>query len=335
MAAVTIRDVAREAGVSVATVSRALNGIATVDPALAVKVQAVAKALGYVPNSVGRALRTQQTNSWAVIVQELNAFITFLVAAVETAAERHGTSVYLGVTAYDNDRERRYLQTSMSQRVSGLIVGRSSNPSAYVDVTVPVVFIDRAFPDSPHDSVSIDNRLAGQLMAAHLHDQGFRRVGCIGDNEPGTPVFERVQGFVDEARERGMEVSPECVRFGRPSISRGKDAMMALAGLDEPPEAVFCVNGPLTEGAYLGLQAARVPPIALTGTDDEEWTALAAPSVTVMRQPVVEIGERAAQLLAGRVAGSTAPPTNIVLRPELVIRDSSRRRSSQPPHLRT
>lgn len=326
MPAVTIRDVAREADVSVATVSRVLNGVATVDPSLAVKVRAAADALGYVPNGVGRALRLQHTNSWAVIVQGLNAFIAQVVAAVEAGAERHGTSVYLGITDYDEERERRYLQTSRSQRVAGLIVGGSASSSnPFVDVGVPVVFIDRGLPGSPHDSVSIDNRGAGRLMASHLHEQGFTRVACIGDDEEGSPVLERGLGFIEECRALGMEVPEEFVRFQWPSITNGKEALLALARLPEPPEVVFCANGPLTEGAHLGLQSEGVPDIALTGVDDEEWTALATPSVTVIRQPVVEIGERAVALLLDRVAGSKAPPVNVVLAPELIVRDSTRR----------
>jgi LacI family transcriptional regulator, galactose operon repressor len=325
MATVTIRDVAREAGVSVATVSRALNGISTVDPELVERVRATAEQLGYVPNNVGRALRLKQTNSWAVIVQELNAFITSVVAAAEGAAEREGTSVYLGITGYDEERERRYLQTAISQRVSGLIVGRPSNLGSFSGIGVPIVFVDRGFPDSPYDSVSIDNALAGRLVADHLRDQGFQRIAYISSEEVGTPVSIRSAGLVDTLARAGIDVPPEYRRNTVLTLGGGKQAMLDLLALPNPPEAVFSTNGPVTQGAYLALQAAGNKSVALAGTDDEEWTVLATPPVTVVQQPVTDIGRTAARLLSERVAGSTAPPQDVILTPTLIVRASSRR----------
>lgn len=325
MAVVTIRDVAREARVSVATVSRALNGIATVDPELVDRVRVTAERLGYVPNNVGRALRLQQSNSWAVIVQELNAFITSVVAAVENAAERDGTSVYLGITAYDDDRERRYLQAAISQRVSGLIVGRPTDPEIYSDLELPLVFVDRGFPESRHDSVSIDNLLAGRLIADHFWEQGFRRVAFISNDQPGTPVSQRSIGFTEGFAGHGAEIPQSYRRQTTLTLAGGKQAMLDLLRLPSPPEAVFCTNGPTTQGAHLALQAMPHARVALAGMDDEDWTALATPAVTVVQQPVAEIGETAARLLTQRIAGGSGRPRHVVLNPTLIVRESSLR----------
>lgn len=326
MPGVTIREVAKEAGVSIATASRALNGIVSVAPELAERVRASALRLGYVPNNVGRALRLQQSNSWAVIVQELNAFITAVVAAAENMAEQAGVSVYLGITGYDVERERRYLQASISQRVSGLIVGGASNPVAFDGIDVPVVFFDRSYPESRHDSVSIDNEQAGRLVADLFFDQGFRRIAYISDDVPGTPVAGRTAGFMAALAEKGIGIPLEYRRQTRLTLAGGKAAMLELLDLPEPPAAVFCVNGPTTQGAYLALQARREPEVALAGSDDEDWTSLATPTVTVVRQPVVDIGEAAARLIVQRTLGFTSPPQNVVLQPELIVRESSRGR---------
>lgn len=326
MAAVTIRDVARAAEVSVATVSRALNGIATVDPELVERVTAAAARLGYVPNSVGRSLRLQQSNTWAVVVLSLNAFITSVVQAIENAAQREGTSVYLGITGLDPERERSYVRAAVSQRVSGLIVASMTSAASFADVELPIVFVDRPNPGGRHDSVTIDNREVGHLAADHLLDQGFRRVAMIEEGVAGQPVEERAAGFRERLAERGIDLPPERVRQTDLSLEASKAAMLELLDAEQGPDAVFCVNGPSTQGAYFGIQAAGNTSVALMGTDNENWTSLATPSITVVRQPVTRIGQTAARLLIERVAGSTAPVRNEVLQPTLIVRESTHRR---------
>lgn len=323
MPGVTIRDVAREAGVSIATVSRAVNGIATVDPVLAQRVLDAADRLGYVPNNVSRSLRLQRSTSWAVIVQGLNAFIASVVEAVEAAAERDGTSVYLGITDFDDERERRYVQTSLSQQVGGLIVGYASNLDTYNNLDIPIVFVDRGTPDSPHDSVTIDNQLAGRLAAEHLQEQGFTRIAYIASDQPDAPAAGRAHGLVEALAAHGIDVPPQYRRTTAYSLAGGREELDALLALPEPPEAVFCTNGPATQGAFLGLKAAWNETVALVGTDDEPWTALATPRITVVQQPVAEIGTTAAQLLSERVAGFAGPPRHVVLQPTLIVRESS------------
>lgn len=326
MGAVNIRDVARESGVSVATVSRALNNVPTVSPLLARRVRSVAAELGYRPNNVGRALRLQTTNSWSIVVHELNAFITSLVATLEDAAERHGTSVYLGVAGHDDARLRRYVQTSASHNVAGFIVSAETYSDIFSQVKAPIVFIDHAYPESSHDSVTIDNQRAGRLVADHFIDQGYSALGVIGDGLPGSPVEQRAAGFLAACARRGVSVPQEYRRQGPLTPSFGRSAMLELAGLPEPPDAVFCLNGPLTQGAYLALHAFGAVRPGLAGTDDEVWTALANPAVTVVKQPVEEIAEVAARLLGERIAGYSGLPRTVVLQPTLVFRESS-----QPP----
>lgn len=323
MAGVTIRDVAREAGVSIATVSRAVNGIPTVDPVLAQRVLDTVDRLGYVPNNVSRSLRLQRSTSWAVIVQGLNAFIASVVEAIEAAAERDGTSVYLGITDFDDQRERRYVQTSLSQQVGGLIVGYVSNLDTYHHLAIPIVFVDREMPGSPHDSVTIDNRRAGRLAAEHLWEQGFTRIAYVASDQPGAPAAGRAHGLVETLAAHGIGVPPQYRRTTAYSLAGGREEIDALLALPEPPEAVFCTNGPVTQGAFLGLKAARNDAIALIGTDDEPWTALATPTITVVQQPVAEIGTTAARLLSERIAGFDGPPRHVVLQPTLVVRESS------------
>ncbi len=325
MTTVTIKDVAREAGVSVATVSRVLNGIG-VDPAMAERVRASVTRLGYVPNNVGRALRRQQTNTWAVVVEELNAYIAGVVAAVEDAAESLGASVYLGITEYGTDRERRYLQTSLSHRVAGIIVARTTDTGAFADAPVPVVMVDRSYPEFGHDSVTLDNPRVGELVADHLVEQGFRRIAAIGNGQPGTPMWHRLEGLRHRLQAHGLTIRPEDERAAPPTLAGGRAAAAEILAQPDPPEALFCTNGPTTHGAFLALGATGARGVALVGTDDEEWTSLTTPPLTVVRQPVVEIGRRAAALLQERIDGLQGEPRQVVLEPELVVRESTLRR---------
>lgn len=326
MAAVTVRDVAREADVSLATVSRVLNGITTVDPALAERVKSTARRLGYVPNSIGRSLRLQQTNSWAVVVNTMNPFITALVMAIEDAAQSEGTSVSLGITGSDPERERRYVEAAVSQRVSGLVVASSRRADHFSKAPMPVVFVDLPDPAHEHDSVSIDNFKAGQLAADHLADQGFLQPGLIEEGLAGQPVAERSRGFRERLAERGIHLDERFVRQSQLSLAACRAATLDLLTQPSAPDALYCVNGPSTQGAYFGIQAVHGRDPALLGTDDEEWTSLASPTVTVVSQPVHEIGRVAAQLLRDRTTDPSAPPRHVVLDPRLIPRESTRRR---------
>lgn len=291
---------------------------------LAQRVLETADRLGYVPNNVSRALRLQRSTSWAVIVQGLNAFIASVVEAVEAAAARDGTSVYLGITDFDDERERRYVQTSISQQVGGLIVGHASNLDTYEGLAIPIVFVDRGVPDSPHDSVTIDNRLAGRLAAEHLWEQGFTRVAYIAGDQPDTPSPAARTAW-SRRWPPTASTSPAVPPDHRLLAGRrpGRDG--------RPAGTAGTARGGLLHqraghpGAFLGLKAAWNDSIALVGTDDEPWTALATPTITVVQQPVAEIGETAARLLSERVAGYDGPPRQVVLQPTLIVRESSRR----------
>ncbi len=323
MTGITVRDVAREADVSLATVSRVLNGVTTVDPVLAERVRSTATRLGYVPNSIGRSLRLQQTNSWAVVVNTINPFIAALVMAVEDAAQAEGTSVRLGITGFDPERERNYVEAAVSQRVSGLLVASSSRSDHFVNVPMPVVFVDMPDPHG-HDSVTIDNYEAGRLAADHLADQGFHHPGMIDEGVPGQPVAERARGFRERLAERGISLAEQFVRHTDLSLSASRDAAADLLTQPSAPDVLYCVNGPSTQGAYFGLQAVPNRDTALLGTDDEVWTSLATPAVTVVSQPVTEIGQIAAQLIRDRRANPSAPARHVVLHPHLIPRESTR-----------
>jgi LacI family transcriptional regulator len=329
--AVTILDVAREAGVSTATVSRVLNGLPTVDPALASRVRSAAAATGYVPNSTGRALRRQVSDIWAAIVPDVqNPFFTTMVAAFESVALRHGISVMLCNTDEQISHERNYLEAAVSQRMSGVVVAVTSETDSdlkpIIAAGIPAVVVDRRLHDFNGDTIFVDNMLAGRLAAEHLLQHGYRRIACIGGPPEVSTTEDRLMGFRRALAAAGAPVPETWVLRANLRSEGGEIAMRALLTNGDPPDAVFTTNGPLTTGAYNATRSlSRTIPtdVALVGVDDDQWTHMVSPQVTVVQQPVAQIGELAGELLSSRRQEALAPPRHIVLAPKLLVRAST------------
>ncbi|MGO1315539.1 MAG: LacI family DNA-binding transcriptional regulator [Cellulomonadaceae bacterium] len=331
----TITDVARAAQVSTATVSRVLNRVSTVDPVLAERVQAAIARTGYVPNGAGRALRRQRSDTWAAIVPDVqNPFFTAVVAAVEEIASESGYSVVLCNTDERIDQERRYIQTAIGHRMSGVVIAaasaRFSDLTPLEDAGIPIVLVDRAAVHTTGDSVLVDNTRAGELAADHLLDLGHRRFACIAGPADVSTAQDRLTGFRRALAARGVAAADVQVRRGDLRLEGGLSSMRALLEEGPAPDAVFTTNGLSTAGAYRAIQAhgSRMPQdVALVGVDDEFWTRMVTPAISVVRQPVTEIGRTAAQLLAARTSSEesvrTRPAQDVVLEPELLPRAST------------
>lgn len=328
---------ARAAGVSSATVSRVLNGAVTVDPALAERVRAAAAESGYVPNPNGRALRRQRTDVWAAIVSDLqNPFFTSLVAAVEHVAVRNGFSVMLCNTDEQLDRERGYLATAIAQRMAGVVVSvtsqEDSDLSEVLAAGVPTVVVDRRVHDFSGDTILLDNVRAGRMAVQHLLELGHRDIVCLAGPSGVSTTEDRLRGALDALDEAG--VTHDDRRMLRSDLRAGDAEGMVRQLLDGPhrPDAIFATNGPVTVGAYQAIQASglRMPQdISLVGVDDERWAQLVRPSVTLVAQPVAEMGERAAEQLLRRGTEPDAPPLHLLLTPRLLIRESTGPRAAR------
>ncbi|OJV80904.1 MAG: hypothetical protein BGO37_15365 [Cellulomonas sp. 73-92] len=329
--AVTIQDVARVAGVSAATVSRVLNGRSSVDADMASRVRQAVADTRYVPNSNGRALRRQVSDVWAAIVSDVqNPFFTGMVASLEAVAAQRGLSVMLCNTDEHVSRERVYIQTAIAQRMAGVVIAaasaKQSNLTPLIAAGIPVVVVDRRVDSYAGDTVFVDNYLAGRLAAEHLMQMGYHRIACIAGPSEVSTTEERLAGFRDALAKGKNPVSSSMVRRANLRPEGGEVAMRGLLASAHRPDAVFATNGPLTVGAYRAIQAeglAMPHDIALVGTDDDQWTRMVVPGVSVIRQPVAEMGALAAELLLSRGSTSHSAPQHIVLDPELLVRASS------------
>jgi LacI family transcriptional regulator len=327
-----IGDVARRAGVSIATVSRVLNGTGVVSADRADRVRAAATALGYQPYGPARALRQQRTRVWAVIVADVeNPFFTSLVRGIEDVAQARGYRLVLCNSDEDLDKENGYLEIAVAERMAGVVIAVASTDESGLEPLrehgIPVVAVDRRLANRDVDSVSIDNRLGAAQATEHLLARGARHVACITGPSRLSTANERLAGYEDALRRHHRRVERSLVRRADFKQEGGHRAARSLLALRARPDALFVCNNLMTLGALHALREAGlcVPDdVALVGFDEAPWTALTSPALSVVAQPAYEMGRAAATLLAEGGQGGTR---HVVLEPSLHVRESSQRSS--------
>ncbi|GAA2812091.1 LacI family DNA-binding transcriptional regulator [Saccharopolyspora taberi] len=326
----TISDVATRAGVSTATVSRALNGKSTVDPELAARVLAAADELGYRPNGPARNLRRQETAVLALIISDVeNPFFTAISRGVEDVAHEAGYSVVLCNSDDEPDKEREYVDVALQERVAGVLIspaGAGDSAEVLRAHNTPVVALDRRLEGSLGDTVLVDNQLAAREATLHLRAQGYRRIGCLTGPSGVLTADDRLAGYHDGLAEAGLTASSSLERRSEFKAAGAKDAARSLLTQDEPPDALLVANNAMAIGvlemmAELGLRAGR--DIGVVAFDDAPWATLLDPPLTVVAQPAYDMGSAGAQLLLSRIGGDHSEPTTTTLSAHLVGRGSS------------
>jgi LacI family fructose operon transcriptional repressor len=322
---ISINDVARVAGVSKSTVSRAL-GQGPVSDAVRARVEAAVRQTGYHPNLMARRLRSQHSGILGLVVADIrNPFFTALIRAVEEVAYRAGMRVTLCNTDEDPEREAMYLQLMQEERIAGLIfaptrvtVGRMNE----LELDYPTVLIDRAAPGSRYDAVLLDNAAAMAELVGHLLAQGYRRIGGLFGST-STTAAERRDGYLAAMRAHGLEPDyREVAPTAEAAIAEVGDW---LAGPSRP-EAIVASNSLLLMGALKAARSAglRIPSdLALAGFDNERWTEMVEPGITVVEQPVEEMGRAAMSLLLERLRSPQLPVRRLVMNGRCVLRGST------------
>lgn len=326
-----IVDVAREADVSVATVSRTLNNNGRVDPVLARRVQEAAERLGYRPNAVARNLRRQGTQVWALIITDINnPFYTAVARGVEDVARESGFSVLLCNTDEDLDREGRYLSVAEQEQAAGVILAPSSTDS---DVSrllanrMPLVAIDRRL-SQPVDTVLVRSRAGAITATEQLLSRGWERPACITGPADAETADLRADGYRAVMADRG---SKPVVRHAPYDTDGGARAVRELFAdpAQDRPDSLFIANSLLALGALNELKRLRVRvgrDVGVVAFDDAPWATVIDPPVTVVAQPAYEIGAEAARMLVTRIRNDApVDPRLTELDPELVVRSSCRR----------
>ena len=330
--AVTLADIARRAGVSPITASRALRSTAVVAQATRERVLAVAAELGYVPNLLARGLVQNRTATVGVVVLELsNPFFVPMLSAVESIAAKRGFLMVVGESGRDADKERRYVEQFQQLRIGGIIVTTASRWFDHLAAAraggTPVVLMARRWDEG--DYVTADHVEAGRLVGKHLLARDYRRVGLVWTHEPeNTAIEERILGVRQVLADAGVELQDRWnLRTPTTLLEDGMDAADRYLAMPERPRAVFVSTDRQAMGFVERVVAhgVRVPEdMAIVSYDDIPFAACARVPLTTVAIPMRRMGELAAEILFDRLDGAAGPEARqILLQPELIVRASS------------
>lgn len=345
---VTIYEVAREAGVSTATVSRVINDRRHVREATRQRVEEAMTTLGYVANRQARGLAGGRSRVIGLLVYELGtSYFNQLIRGIDAAVTSIGYDLMLVTTHARREREAQHAAELAGGPVDGLIIVLAVDIKSYVDRLhrqgVPFVLLDYDSNVPGTTFITAANRQGTRDAVEHLIGLGHRRIGLITGTPGTSSARERLAGYRDALRDAGIEHDTRLVEKGDFLAERGYDAMRQLLALDDPPTAVFTSADTAAVGALRAIREAglRVPnDISIVGFDDIPEASLVTPSLTTVRQPLQEMGATAVRLLQRLVDEPGATPRRIELATELIVRESSgpppaRARASVPAPARS
>jgi DNA-binding LacI/PurR family transcriptional regulator len=326
----SIKDIARMAGVSHSTVSRALQNSPLVNRATVEQIRKIAQDVGYRASAVARGLVTRKTMTIGVVVTTIaDPFVSEVVSGIELAANDHGYSVFLADSNADPTREQHVVHSFAERRVDGIVVTSSRVGALYTPMLsrmgVPIVLINNQHPGEFVYSVMIDNLIGSRKATEHLIALGHRRIGYIGDRYGHQSDTERFAGYREALEQAALPFAPELVVHGDGKAEGGGLAMSELVSLREPPTAVFCYNDMTALGV---LHAARVhglrvpEDVSLIGFDDLFFASYIQPQLTTVRQPMRRMGQLAFESLLHLLSGEK-PAGSIHVPAELIVREST------------
>jgi LacI family transcriptional regulator len=351
----TLHDVARVAGFSVSTTARALGDYGRIAPATREAVRAAAAELGYRRNSLARSMITGRTETIGVVCADMGSpFFAEALRGISDRAKSLGFSILIVNTDEDLAAEVDAIALLREKQVDGLIVAPADvqhvdHLTAFQREGRPVVLLDRSSAAIEADSVAVDDVAATESAVNHLIDRGHTRIGIVTelrvereadwatllfpldevDRRTLNPSSRRLLGYLRAHAARGVAVEPRLVaRTGATSVESAREATLTLLHHDEPPTAIITVDNSTSVGAYGAVRSLGVlvpQDVSFVAFDNLDWTTLVTPALTVVEQPVHELGVKAADLLVGRISGTdTTPVTDHMLQTRLIERHSTR-----------
>jgi DNA-binding LacI/PurR family transcriptional regulator len=268
-----------------------------------------------------------------------NPFFTAMVRAIEDVAYQHRYTLVLCNTDEDPAKETLYVDLMLAEKVAGVLISPTSETDTsclrLAEVQIPVVAIDRRTASSPIDTVVVDNVGATCALITHLLDDGHQRIGAVLGTPIATTGHERREGYVQALQARQVMVDAELIRTGIPTMESGYRLVHELLDLAAPPTAIFTGNNLLTLGALKAIHERnlQIPDdVALVAFDEMDWMFVMKPALSVVAQPVYEMGRTAAELLLARIANKQRPVQEIVLQPTVHIRQSCARHDLNNPN---
>ena len=326
----SIKDIARQAGVSHCTVSRALHYSPLINAKTAQRIREIARRSGYVPNAVARSLVSRSTHTVGVVVTTIaDPFIGEVVEGIESRAKEHGYSVILANSNADPDLEIKVVDSFSERRVDGILVTASRVGAVHgkrlAGTKVPIVLINNQHPGEFAHSVGIDNVTATRELVGHLIALGHRRIAYIGDRLGYQSDAERLSGYRAMLKAARLPTESELILHGDGKPEEGERTARELLKLPDPPTAIFCYNDMTALGVLRAAHACglRVPEdLSIAGFDDLFVASYTTPPLTTIRQPKQEMGRRAMSIL-WELLSSKEPESRILLPGELIVRGST------------
>ncbi|NIY48642.1 HTH-type transcriptional regulator GalR [Cedecea colo] len=326
----TIKDVARLAGVSVATVSRVINDSPKASDASRQAVTCAMEELNYHPNANARALAQQTTETIGLIVGDVSdPFFGAMVKAVEQVAYRTGNFLLIGNGYHNEQKERQAIEQLIRHRCAALVVHAKKIPDSELISLMKqmpgMVLINRTLPGFEQRCVALDDRYGAWLATRHLIQQGHKKIGYLCSNHPISDAEDRLQGYYDALKEHGIPINDRLVTFGEPDESGGEQAMTELLGRGKNFTAIASYNDSMAAGAMgvLNDNGIDVPKeISLIGFDDVLISRYVRPRLTTVRYPIVTMATQAAELAMALAENRPLPETTHIFSPTLVRRHS-------------
>ena len=324
----TIRDVARESGLSTGTISKALRFPEKVSKGNLTKIYTAIDKLGYKPNMLSQQFRNKQSNTLVALVPNLrNPFYCELIGGIERCAHSRGYEVLIAETKDLSEREKKYVRMVETRLAAGIINLRPyvNGDSSFPAEGVLAVAADNC-TGTPYYSVGVDNIGAADTLVSYLISLGHVRIGVISGLFNNAHSMDRLAGYKRALQRAGIRFDESLVVEGDYSYLSGYTAVNAFAAMAQPPTAIFSMNDQMAIAAIRQLYelGIKVPEdISIVGFDDIEPAKYCIPALTTIFQPPTDIGVKATEILLDLIAGQTPEQLNYLLPYKLVVRDST------------
>lgn len=331
----TIHDIAKKLNISASTVSRALNNNTIINKDTREKIKKVALEMGYRPNIMAANLRTRRTNTIGVIVPLINRhFFSSVISGIEAVAYKEGFAVTISQSNDNFEKEEKIAQTLFLNRVDGLIVSIGMETTSFdhlqhfSDRGVPLVFFDRIVDEIDAHKISVNDYKGGFKATTHLIEQGAKRIAHIGGPLNLNIYQKRLDGYLEAMKKAGLPVDVSMLIHNSLTRTDGTNAVKKLFSQKVKPDAIFCANDTTALSAiiFFNEHGIKVPDdVLVVGFSNEPFSEVVTPSISTIRQPGFEMGQKAAQLIIEQIKLKDKPAQfqKIVMPTELIIRQSS------------
>jgi LacI family transcriptional regulator len=328
---VTLLQVAQHAGVSRATASLVIRNSNKISAATREKVFRSMQELGYVYDRIAANLRSKSSSTVGLIIMELaNSFYSELLGGIHQELSKSGQTVLLGTTFDCQSNQDRLLSTMVEHRVGGIILSAVPGSSAAAAERVrsrgiPVVLVGRRISGGQFDFVGVDNVTGGEMAVKHLLGKGHSRIAYIGGFSRLSSWQGRKQGYDNALKQAGIAIDDSLIIESSATLHCGTELIQRVMAIDNPPTAIFCYNDAIAIGAMMKLKEIGKNPgkdIAIIGFDDIPEAGIFTPKLSTVSSATHQMGIYAAALLHARMEGLNTRPQDIIVEPQLIIRES-------------